>query len=69
MDLFYRRPSIETREAMSKTALNLRHVPGNKFEEMVNAEESIKKFTRHEHVKIVNSGKFCHSFCYEYVQG
>ena len=55
MDLFYRRPSIETREAMSKTSLNIRHVPGSKFEEMINAEESIKKFTRHEHVKIVNS--------------
>ena len=56
MDLFYRRPSIETREAMSHTSLNLRHVPGSKFEEMLKAEESIKKFTRHEHVKIVNSG-------------
>ncbi len=56
MDLFYRRPSIETREAMSKTALDLRHVPGNKFKEMVNAEESVKKFTQHEQVKIVNSG-------------
>ena len=56
MDLFYRRPSIKTREAMCKTSLNLRHVPGSRFEEMVNAEESIKKFTRHEQVKIVNSG-------------
>jgi hypothetical protein len=56
MDLFYRRPSIETREAMSKTALNLKHIPGSRFEELINAEESIKKFTRHEHVKIVNSG-------------
>jgi hypothetical protein len=56
MDLFYRRPSIETREVMSKISLNLRHVPRSKFEEMINAEESIKKFTRHEHVKIVNSG-------------
>jgi hypothetical protein len=56
MDLFYRRPSIETREAMSKTALNLRHMPGSRFEEMINAEESVKRFTQHEHVKIVNSG-------------
>jgi hypothetical protein len=56
MDLFYRRPSIKTREAMSRTSLNLRHVPGSRFEEMVNAEESIKKFTKHQHVKIVNSG-------------
>jgi hypothetical protein len=56
MDLFYRRPSLKTREAMSKTSLNLRHIPGSRFEEMLNAEESIKKFTKHEQVKIVNSG-------------
>ena len=56
MDLFYRRPSLKTREAMSETSLNLRHVPGSRFKELVNAEKSIKKFTKHEQVKIVNSG-------------
>jgi dTDP-4-amino-4,6-dideoxygalactose transaminase len=56
MDLFYRRPSLKTREAMSETSLNLKHVPGSRFEELVNAEESIKRFTKHEQVKIVNSG-------------
>jgi hypothetical protein len=56
MDLFYRRPSIETREAMSQAALKLKHVPGNKYEEIARAEEGVKKFTRHEAVKIVNSG-------------
>jgi DegT/DnrJ/EryC1/StrS aminotransferase family len=56
MELFFRRPSIEAREAMSKAALNLKHVPGSRYQEMVIAEESIKKFTHHEQVKIVNSG-------------
>ena len=56
MDLFYRRPSLKTRKAMSNTALKLRHVPGSRFEELVKAEESIKRFTKHEQVKIVNSG-------------
>lgn len=56
MNLFYRRPSIETREAMSKAALNLKHVPGGKYEEIGLAEEAIKDLTTHEHVKIVNSG-------------
>jgi hypothetical protein len=56
MELFYRRPSSETRKAMSKAALNLRHIPGGRYEEVSSAEESIKKFTGHEQVKIVNSG-------------
>jgi len=56
MELYYRRPSFETRNAMCKTALNLKHIPGNRYEEIINAEDSIKKLTRHEHVKIVNSG-------------
>ena len=41
---------------MSKTALNLKHVPGNRYQEMAIAEEIIKKFTHHEQAKIVNSG-------------
>lgn len=56
MNLFYRRPSIKTREAMSQAALNLKHVPGNRYEEITRAEEGVKKFTHHEQVKIVNSG-------------
>jgi hypothetical protein len=56
MDLYYRRPSITTREAMSKAALNLKHSPGNSSVEMINAENSVKKFTQHKHAKIVNSG-------------
>jgi hypothetical protein len=56
MNLFYRRPSIKTREAMSQSALNIKHVPGNRYEEITLAEEGVKKFTQHEQVKIVNSG-------------
>ena len=56
MVLIYRRPSIKTRMAMSKTALNLKHVPNSRYEEMTYAEECVKKFTHHKHVKIVNSG-------------
>ncbi len=40
MELFYRRPIKETREAMSKTALNLKHIPGDKYEETELAEEA-----------------------------
>jgi hypothetical protein len=56
MDLYYRRPSTTTREAMSKAALNLKHLPGNRPDEMIKAEKSVKKFTQHKQVKIVNSG-------------
>ena len=56
MNLFYRRPSIKSRESMSKAALNLKHVPGGNYEEIKLAEKAIKDLTHHEHVKIVNSG-------------
>ncbi len=56
MVLSYRRPSIETRRAMSNTALNLKHEPNNSYKEITNAEECVKKFTHHQHAKIVNSG-------------
>ncbi|MFY9637215.1 MAG: cell wall biogenesis protein, partial [Methanobacterium sp.] len=56
MELFYRRPSINTRKAMSMAALNIKHSSNGIYEEIVNAEEGIKKFTQHEYVKVVNSG-------------
>jgi glycine/serine hydroxymethyltransferase len=56
MELFYRRPSNETRTAMSNAALNLKHVSRDKYEETALAEEAVKNLTKHEHVKIVNSG-------------
>ncbi len=56
MDLFHRRPSIEARKAMSNTALNLKHMPGNRYNEITNAEKGLQNATGHKEVKIVNSG-------------
>lgn len=56
MELFYRRPSPETRKAMSEAALNLKHYPGGKYKDLYLAEESIKDQTHQSHVKIVNCG-------------
>lgn len=56
MELFYRRPSAETRKVMSNVALNLKHMPGNKYEEIIHAEECIRDMSGHEHARVVNSG-------------
>jgi hypothetical protein len=56
LDLFYRRPSKNTREAMCRAAMNLKHMPGGRYEEMTTAEKGIINTTGHDHVKIVNSG-------------
>lgn len=56
MDLFYRRPSKLAREAMCRTAMNLRHMPGGRYEEVTAAEDGVKDTTGHDHAKIVTSG-------------
>ena len=56
LDLFYRRPSKNTREAMCRAAMNLKHIPGGRYEEITAAENSIINTTSHDHAKIVNSG-------------
>jgi len=56
MELFYRRPSKETRNTMSISALNLKHVAGGRYEEITLAEESVGKLTGHENIRILNSG-------------
>ncbi|KAF5088910.1 DegT/DnrJ/EryC1/StrS family aminotransferase [Methanobacterium aggregans] len=56
MKLVFRRPSKATREAMCKSALNIRHVPGSRYEEVSAAEEIVSKTTGHEYAKIVGSG-------------
>jgi hypothetical protein len=56
MELFYRRPSTETRNVMCKAAQNLKHVAGGKYEEISLAEDALKKLTHHEKVHILNSG-------------
>ncbi len=56
MDLFYRRPSKNTREAMCRAAMNLKHMPGGRYDEITAAENGITNITDHDHAKIVNSG-------------
>ncbi len=56
MELFYRRPSEQTRNAMCNAALNIKHVSRNKHEEIALAEEAVGKITGHENVQILNSG-------------
>jgi hypothetical protein len=56
LDLFYRRPSKLAREAMCRTAMNLRHMPGGRYEEVTAAEDGVKDTTGHDHAKIVTSG-------------
>jgi len=55
MELFYRRPSAKTRNAMCTAAQNLKHTPG-KDEEISLAEDAIGKLTQHENVHVLNSG-------------
>lgn len=56
MELFYRRPTLETRNIMCNAAKNLKHITGGKYEEVFLAKEAVKKLTSHEIVHIVNSG-------------
>ena len=56
LDLFYRRPSKNTRESMCRAAMNLKHMPGGRYGEVTAAEKGIINTTGHDHVKIVNSG-------------
>lgn len=55
MELFYRRPSTETRNSMCMAAQNLKHV-SSRGEEISLAEDAVGKLTRHENVHILNSG-------------
>lgn len=55
MELFYRRPSAETRKAMCTAAQNLKHRSGND-DEISLAECAIGKLTQHDTVHILNSG-------------
>lgn len=56
LELIFRRPSQAAREAMCQSALNLKHVPGGRYEEVSAAEESVAEKTGHEYSKIVGSG-------------
>ncbi|SCG84894.1 DegT/DnrJ/EryC1/StrS family aminotransferase [Methanobacterium congolense] len=56
LELIFRRPSRTAREAMCQSALNLKHVPGGRYEEVSTAEEIVAETTGHEYSKIVGSG-------------
>lgn len=56
LELIFRRPSTAAREAMCRSALNLKHVPGGRYEEVFDAEEIVAETTGHEYCKIVGSG-------------
>ena len=47
LELIFRRPSQAAREAMCQSALNLKHVPGGRYEEVSAAEESVAEKTGH----------------------
>ncbi len=55
MDLSFKKPSKNVREAMCQASLDLgdREIETNHKR---NAEDSLKELTRHEHARIVNSG-------------
>lgn len=55
LNLHFKRPSLETQELMSKTALNPKVSRGPSIE-IVNAEKQVQKVTQHDHAKITNSG-------------
>ncbi|MTK63848.1 MAG: cell wall biogenesis protein [Methanobacterium sp.] len=55
MELFYRRPSSETRKDMCTAAKNLKHRSG-KDDEISLAEGAIGKLTQHDTVHILNCG-------------
>lgn len=55
MELFFKKPSDETREAMSNACLDLgNRQRENEYKHL--AEDSIKKITGHEHSRVVCSG-------------
>ena len=56
LELIFRRPSRTARKAMCQSALNLKHVPGGRYEEVSAAEEIVAETTGHEYSKIVGSG-------------
>lgn len=55
MELSFKKPSKNVREAMCQASLDLGNREIEKTHKM-NAEESLKGLTRHEHARIVNSG-------------
>lgn len=56
LNLRFKRPSKEARNAMSEAVMRIDYASNRGFEEIQLAEERISSITNHESVKIVNSG-------------
>ncbi len=56
LELHFKKPSKETRNAMCEAAKNIDYASNRGFDEIKLAHDAISKITGHEHVKTVNSG-------------
>ncbi len=56
MELYFKKSSIDARRAMCDAAIQIDHASQRGFNEFKLAQDNISEITRHEHVKIVNSG-------------
>ncbi|MGB9979934.1 DegT/DnrJ/EryC1/StrS family aminotransferase [Methanobacterium sp.] len=56
MELHFKKPSKETRDAMCEAAKSIDYASNRGFDEIRLAQDKISKTTGHEYVKILNSG-------------
>lgn len=56
MELHFKKPSKEARNAMCEAAKNIDYASNRGFDEVRLAQDKISEITGHEHVKTVNSG-------------
>ncbi|OEC86943.1 MULTISPECIES: DegT/DnrJ/EryC1/StrS family aminotransferase [Methanobacterium] len=56
MELHFKKPSKETRNAMCETAMTIDYASNRGFDEIKLAQDKISEITGHNHVKTVNSG-------------
>mgnify|MGYP005839952593 CR=1 FL=1 len=56
LELQFKKPSKEARNAMSEAAVNIDYAVNRGFEEIRLAQTRITSLTNHDHVKMVNSG-------------
>ena len=56
MELYFKKPSKETKHAMSEAVMNIDYASNRGFEEIRLARDRISDLTNHEHVNMVNSG-------------
>ena len=56
MELHFKKPSKEARNAMCETAMKVDYASNRGFDEIKLAQDKISEITGHEHVKTVNSG-------------